>query len=70
MEDSTLAVEKKVEHEREVIAREKLLWEKARVPHSAYWEVVWPAFAVRMRSGSTRGHITVLLKAGATLMPA
>ena len=51
MENSTLAVEKKkVEHEREVMAREKELWEKARearVPHGAFWEVVWPAWDCR-----------------------
>jgi len=51
MENSTLAVEKeKTEHERDVMGRERELWEKARenrVPQGAFWEVVWPAWDCR-----------------------
>jgi len=51
IENSTLAVEKeKMEHETEVMTREKELWEQARearVPHGAFWEDVWPAWDCR-----------------------
>ena len=51
MVNSTLTVEKgNAEHEREVMARERELWEKAkedRVPHGAFWEDVWPAWDCR-----------------------
>ena len=50
-ENSTLAVERdKMDHERELMGRERKLWErarKARVPHGAFWEVVWPAWDCR-----------------------
>jgi len=50
-EASTLAVEKeKTEHEREAMAREEELWEKAkekRVPQGAFWDTVWPAWDCR-----------------------
>jgi len=46
MANSTLTVERgKTEHEREAMVHEKELWEQAkeaRVPHGAFWEVVWP----------------------------
>jgi len=46
-ENSTLIVERdKMKHERELMRHERVLWEKARetrVPHGAFWEVVWPA---------------------------
>jgi len=47
-ENSTLVLEKgKSEHEREMMAHERELWERAkenRVPQGAWWEVVWPAW--------------------------
>lgn len=47
-EDAILAFEKeKTEREREIIAHERVLWEKAkeaRVPRNAFWDVVWPAW--------------------------
>lgn len=47
-ENSTLMVEKgKMESEREAMAHEKELWEKAkevRVPHGAFWEDISPAW--------------------------
>ena len=50
-ENSTLAVERdKMDHERELMGRERKLWERARearVPHGAFWEVVWPAWDCR-----------------------
>ena len=48
IQNATLLFEReKTEREREVVAREKELWEKAReahVPRGAFWDVVWPAW--------------------------
>ena len=50
-ENALLAVEKdKSRHEREAMAQERELWEKARdarVPPGAFWDVVWPAWDCR-----------------------
>lgn len=47
-EDAILAFEKeKTEREREIVVRERALWEKAkeaRIPQNAFWDVVWPAW--------------------------
>ena len=51
MENSTLIIEReKTEREREAMAREKELWEKARenrIPLGAFWDAVWPAWDCR-----------------------
>ena len=48
VENATLVFEKqKTERKREVMARERKLWEEARearVPRGAFWDVVWPAW--------------------------
>ena len=50
-ENSTLIIEReKTEREREAMAREKELWEKAkenRIPLGAFWDAVWPAWDCR-----------------------
>ena len=47
-EGEALAIEKeKAEREREMMAHERELWEEARVPHGAFWDVVLPAWDCR-----------------------